>query len=244
MTAFDLPEDELLELFQRGVVTVEGRMPYSSNATLLVTIRATDTDGSVREARAVYKPGNGERPLWDFPSGLYRREEAMYRLSRALKLEVIPPTVIGLGPFGEGSYQAFVDADFSQHYFSLHEAGVGISDMQALCLLDIIANNTDRKSGHCLIGRDGHVYGIDNGLSFHAQFKLRTVIWDFAGQPIPAHLLEALEEFLDRGPPPELTELLDPIEIDAMLTRARAVLAEGVFPEDDTDGHRWPWPLI
>lgn len=236
--------DELIELFESGAIEVEGRMPYSSNATLLVTVRGKTGDGTEREQRAIYKPGKGERPLWDFPEGLYQREAAMYRLSRALDLDVIPPTTIANGPFGEGSVQCFVDADFEQHYFTLHEAGIGLADMRSLCVLDVIGNNADRKSGHCLIGPDNRIHGIDNGLSFHAQFKLRTVIWDFVGEPIERSTLESIERFVDNGPPADLACLLDTFEIDAMLSRARALLNAGTFPADDTDGHRWPWPLV
>ncbi len=241
---FDLPVDTLLDLFAGGEVEVEGRMPYSSNATLLVTVRGHDDGAGPIEHRAIYKPGQGERPLWDFPPDLYKREVAMYRLARALDLDVIPPTTIGEGPFGEGSFQAFVDADFSQHYFTLHEAGVGIEDLHRLCALDIIANNADRKSGHCLIAADRHVYGIDHGLSFHAQFKLRTVMWDFVGEPLADDLLDSIDSFVVEGPPAELACLLDRFEIDAMMTRARALRDAGVYPHDDTDGHRWPWPLV
>lgn len=239
-SAFDLPTDELIDLFQTGDMEIEGRMPYSSNATLLVTMN----DESGRSHRAIYKPGRGERPLWDFPGDLYKREVAMYRLSAALGWAVVPPTTMIEGTHGEGSVQAFVDADFEQHYFTLHEDGVGTEDLQRLCLLDLIGNNTDRKSGHCLLGRDGRVYGIDHGLSFHAQFKLRTVMWDYIGQPIPDEDLEAVSGFLSEGPPADLLCLLDPMETDAMLSRATAVVDAGVFPEDDTDGHRWPWPLV
>jgi uncharacterized repeat protein (TIGR03843 family) len=157
---------------------------------------------------------------------------------------VVPPTTIGTGPLGEGSIQAFVDADFSQHYFTLLEDGTALDDLQRLCVLDLIANSTDRKSGHCLLGRDGKVYGIDNGLSFHAQFKLRTVVWDFANQPIPEAILGAVSQFLEAGPPVELLCLLDAFEADAMLGRARGLLRSGRFPDDDTGGRRYPWPLV
>ena len=241
-TAFDLAPDELLTLLEQGEIDIEGRMPYSSNATFLVKVH--DPDDPERWHRAVYKPGRGERPLWDFPAGLYRREVATFRLARALGWEVVPPTAIGTGPLGEGSVQAFVDADFTEHYFTLLEHGTGLDDLRRLCVLDLIANNTDRKSGHCLLGRDGRVYGIDHGLAFHAQFKLRTVMWDFVGEPVPAPMLEAVGRFLDEGPPVELTCLLDRFEVDAMVARARAVVDEGVFPDDDTGGRRYPWPLV
>lgn len=238
-SAFDLPAEDLIDLFQTGEIEVEGRMPNSSNATLLVTV-----SDDHRSHRAIYKPGRGERPLRDFPPDLYRREVAMYRLADALGWTVIPPTTVAVGPLGEGSVQAFVDAHFEHHYFSLHEEGIGQADLQRLCALDIVANNTDRKSGHCLLGRDGHIYGIDHGLAFHAQFKLRTVMWDYCGHDLPAAMSTDLARFVDEGPPVELSCLLDRFEVDAMMTRARALLEAGIYPDDDTGGHRWPWPLV
>ncbi len=240
-SAFDLGTDDLLDLFQNGEMEVEGRMPYSSNATLLVTMSKAE---SGLEHKAIYKPGKGERPLRDFPPGLYKREVAMYRLGVALGWDVIPTTTIGLGTFGEGSIQAFVNADFEQHYFTLHEADVGGDDLKKLCALDIVGNNTDRKSGHCLLGADGRIYGIDHGLAFHAQYKLRTVMWDYVGEPLPEGVLASLDDFVEQGPPADLVCLLDSIEVDAMMTRAGALLNAGTFPVDDTDGHRWPWPLV
>jgi hypothetical protein len=241
-SAFDLPPDDLLDLLEQAELDVEGRMPYSSNATFLALAR--DPDHPERRHRVIYKPGRGERPLWDFPPDLYRREVATFRLARSLGWSVVPPTTIGTGPLGEGSIQAFVNADLSHHYFTLLEDGVALDDLHRLCVLDLIANNTDRKSGHCLLGRDGRIYGIDHGLAFHAQFKLRTVMWDFVGEPIPDHLLVDVSRFLDEGPPAGLTRLLDRFEIDAMIQRAAAVVDEGVFPDDDTGGHRYPWPLV
>jgi uncharacterized repeat protein (TIGR03843 family) len=214
-------------------------MPYSSNATFLVVV----TDGDLSH-RAIYKPGRGERPLWDFPPDLYKREVATYRLSEALGWLVVPPTVIGSGPYGEGSVQAFVEGDASEHYFTMLESGTRLDDLRRLCALDLISNNTDRKSGHCLLGRDGRIYGIDHGLSFHAQFKLRTVMWDFVGEPIPSDILADVERFLTDGPPVELICLLDTLEVDAMLSRARALVVEKEFPDDDSGGHRYPWPLV
>lgn len=242
-SAFDLSTDDLIDLFQTGEMEIEGRMPYSSNATLLVEVSDVDGDRD-RSHKAIYKPGRGERPLWDFPPDLYKREVAMYRLADALRWDVIPPTTIAEGPLGEGSVQAFVDADFSEHYFTLNEEGVGTDDLHRLCALDLIANNTDRKSGHCLLGRDGRIYGIDHGLSFHAQWKLRTVMWDYVDEPVPDEMLADIERFIDEGPAADLACLLDTFEIDAVMTRARALVEAGVFPDDETGGHRWPWPLI
>ncbi len=157
---------------------------------------------------------------------------------------MVPPTTIAEGPLGEGSVQAFVHADFRHHYFSLHEAGIGTNDLKILCALDIVANNTDRKSGHCLLGADGRVYGIDHGLAFHAQFKLRTVMWDYVGDPLPTDVVEGLSRLVTAGLPPEVCTLLDTIEIDALLARASALLDAGRYPDDDTGGRRWPWPLV
>ncbi len=240
---FDQPTQSLIALFESGEIEVMGRMPYSSNATLLVSVTGKG-DRTDIQARAIYKPGKGERPLHDFPSGLYRREVAMFRLSNTLGFRVVPPTTLVEGPLGEGSIQAFVNADFEQHYFTQYEAKIAIPDLQKLCVLDLIANNTDRKSGHCLLAGDGHVYGIDHGLAFHAQWKLRTVMWDFVGEPIPDPILEAISGLVTGGLPQDLAELLDPIENDAMLTRAKAVLDLAEFPEDETGGHRYPWPLV
>jgi uncharacterized repeat protein (TIGR03843 family) len=238
-SAFDLPAADLVDLFETGEVEIEGRMPRSSNATLLVTV----TDGD-RSHRGIYKPGRGERPLWDFPPDLFKREVAMYRLAEVLGWPVIPPTALVDGPLGPGSIQAFVDADFSHHYFSLHEDGLGHDDLVQVCAIDIVANNTDRKSGHCLWGRDHRVYGIDNGLSFHVEDKLRTVLWDYIDDPLPPEVASGLKQLVDGGPPRCLDGLLDPPEIGAMLNRARSLLGAGRFPDDDTGGHAWPWPLI
>lgn len=238
-SAFELPVDELEELLAVGELEIEGRMADSSNVTLLVDV----SDGE-RNHRAIYKPHRGERPLWDFPSGLYQREVAAYRLAAGLGWRIVPPTVLTRGPLGEGSLQAFVDARFEHHYFSLHEEGLALDDLQRICVFDLLANNTDRKSGHCLLGRDGRVYAIDNGLSFHQQWKLRTVMWDYVGQPIPDELVADIDAALARDLPLELCTLLDPFEVDALRTRMRAVVADPVFPDDETGGRRWPWPLV
>ncbi len=240
--AFGYEPDELIDLFQTGEFEIEGRMADSSNATLLVVVHDDKPGG--RRHRAIYKPGSGERPLWDFPSGLYKREVAMYRLADHMGWGVVPPTTIADGPFGEGSVQAFVNADFRHHYFSLHEEGIGTDDLKTICALDIVANNTDRKSGHCLLGSDGRVYGIDHGLSFHAQFKLRTVMWDYIGQPLPGPVVVGLEKLVAEGVPVDVCSLLDRFETDAVVARAEALLEAGRYPNDETGGRRWPWPLV
>ena len=230
--------DADLALLRTGEIDIEGRMPYSSNGTFLVRITQ---DGA--EELAIYKPVRGERPLWDFPSGLARREVAAYELSAALDWDVVPPTVLRDGPVGEGSVQRFVDADFSEHYFTLREDEAHDDAFRRLCAFDLVANSADRKGGHCLIDADRHIWAIDNGLSFHQEFKVRTVIWDYAGERLPDDLAADLQALIDRGLPDTLAELLDPFERDAVLTRAGALLRSGAFPHDHT-GHRYPWPLV
>jgi uncharacterized repeat protein (TIGR03843 family) len=236
-----VPSAELIELLQRGDVTVKGRMPWSSNATFLAEVCDRDT-----LTLAVYKPARGERQLWDFPSGLGKREVAAYELSEALGWQIVPETVFRLeAPLGEGSLQRFVPADFEHHYFTLfeNERAQYHDELRRICVFDLLANNTDRKSGHCLLGDDGKIYAIDNALSFHSEFKLRTVIWEFGGEAIPTELLDDVERFVEGGVPHEIGQFLDSFERDALLARGRALVRERVFPIDGT-GRRYPWPLV
>jgi uncharacterized repeat protein (TIGR03843 family) len=239
--------DEALTLLLAAELEVLGRMPWSSNATFLVDLCAPGGEvapgaGEPR-AQAVYKPARGERPLWDFPTGLYRREVAAFVLADHLGWDLVPPTVERDGPLGPGSVQLFVPARFEEHYFTFRDDERFGDALRRLCAFDIVSNNTDRKSGHCLLGEDDRVWAIDNGLSFHAQFKLRTVIWDFGGEPLPEGVAADLARLLDEGLPDSLTGLLDPFERDAILTRAGALASAGCFPVDD-GGHRYPWPLV
>jgi uncharacterized repeat protein (TIGR03843 family) len=239
-----VPADELADdasaatLVEHGDLEVLGRMPWSSNATYLCEARCGD-----EVVRAIYKPRRGERPLWDFPSGLDHREVAAYQLSEALGWGLVPFTVLRDGPLGPGSVQLFVDADFEQHYFTLYEDAAHHPALRTMCAFDLIGNNTDRKSGHVLLGLDGRIRGIDHGLMFHHEFKLRTVIWEFGGEPIPAPLLTAADALASTELPDRLAALLDPFERDALRTRARALVDAGCFPIDET-GRRYPWPLV
>jgi len=225
-------------LLERGAVTLRGQMPWASNATFLVEC-ALDGD----TALAVYKPGRGERPLWDFPRCLYRREIAAYLLSEALGWGIVPLTLEREGPYGEGSLQAFVDADFEQHYFTLVEKPENHEALKRICAFDLVANNADRKSGHCLLGPGNTIHGVDNGLCFHVEPKLRTVIWEFGGEPIPDADVADVRGFVDAGVRDELAALLTDDEQKALLRRARAVVKAGCFPEN-RGGRSYPWPLV
>jgi uncharacterized repeat protein (TIGR03843 family) len=226
-----------LAFLHDGEVEVEGRMPWASNATFLVTVRCGD-----EEQRAIYKPVRGERPLWDFEPGLHRRELAAFVLSELLGFGVVPPTVVRGGPYGEGSLQWFVDADHTEHYFTIFEHRPDVHDqLRSIAVLDLVANNTDRKSGHCLLAGD-RVWAIDNGLCFAAPSKLRTVIWEFADEPIDGSVLSRIEA-LAASVPLELATLLDDDEVAALQQRASRIVAAGRFPSD-ASGHRYPWPIV
>jgi uncharacterized repeat protein (TIGR03843 family) len=229
---------QVSDLLRRGEIEVKGRMPWSSNGTFLVDV-CLDGD----ETAAIYKPHRGERPLWDYPTGLYRREVAVYVVSEALGWGLVPETVLREnGPYGPGSLQRFVPAHFEEHYFTMLERPELHDSLKAICLLDLVVNNGDRKSGHCLHGEDGRVWAIDHGLCLHEEPKLRTVIWDFAGQPLPPGRLDDVAR-LALSPPPELAGLLEPDEHDALVARAAAILRRPVFPVV-TSGRAYPWPLV
>jgi uncharacterized repeat protein (TIGR03843 family) len=232
------PGPTALDLLSRGTIEVKGRMPGASNVTLLVECAlGKDT------ALAIYKPRRGERRLWDFPPGLWKRELAAYLLSESLGWGIVPLTVPRDGPHGEGSLQLFVHADFEQHYFSLMEDAAHHDTLRRICLFDLLTNNADRKSGHCLLGPEGRIFAIDNGLILHVDPKLRTVIWDFAGEPIPPSLLGDLRRLIKNGLPGALAELVVPEECQALLARGRALTKMAAFPADPS-GMRYPWPLV
>jgi uncharacterized repeat protein (TIGR03843 family) len=230
------------DALRKGELDLLGRMAWSSNATFLVN---ASLDGV--EVPGVYKPQRGERPLWDFPEGtLCNREVAAYELSEALGWSIVPETVLRDGPYGLGMVQRFVDHDPEEHYFTLLESHA--EDFQRFAAFDVLANNADRKGGHCLQGLvDGHAWGIDHGLTFHVHDKLRTVIWDFAGDPVPQGVLAAIECLLEDLDGPfghRMGELLAPAEVQAVGDRARALLRKGRYPVPDEGYHSVPWPLV
>jgi len=214
------------------------RMPYSSNATFLVSI--IDHDETVK---AIYKPMRGEKPLWDFEPGLHRREVAAYRLAEAMGLHFVPPTILRDGPHGEGSVQLLIEASPDDHYFAIFEERQELHDQfRAMCAFDIVANNTDRKSGHVLVDKASRVWGIDHGLCFAQDFKIRTVIWEFGGEAIEQSLLKKIEPLIQTVPL-EVATLLNEQEVVAITERAKWLLDGAKFPVDPS-GRHYPWPLV
>lgn len=257
---------EAAQLIQHGRLEVEGRMVDASNVTLYCTIELDGISG-----HAVYKPVSGERPLWDFPDGtLAGREVATSLLSRESGLGTVPPTVLRDGPLGVGMVQLWVDTTddelidvvspeevpegwrvvlhahdrLGEPAVLTHADHPGVRD---LAILDIVANNTDRKGGHVLAGADGQVYGVDHGICLHAEPKLRTVLWGWIGEPLPEEAMDklgALPEKIYRGLGEELSGHLTGVEIGAILERAEKLMSTGVFPAPGDDWRAIPWPLF
>ncbi|MFN2589864.1 MAG: SCO1664 family protein [Actinomycetota bacterium] len=224
-----------------GRLNVLGLLPGASNATFLARASA----GS-RSAMVVYKPRAGESPLWDFPEGtLCQREVAAHVLATALGWPNVPTTVLRDGPHGVGAVQLFVRADYEEHYFTLRERR--LTDFVAVAAFDVIANNADRKAGHCLLGHDDGIWLIDHGVCFSVEPKLRTVIWDFARSPVPAGLsadVSRVAAALRAGPLREdMLMLLSADEVDATADRAERLVSSGCFPAPS--GRRpYPWPPV
>ena len=238
MSTHELDSAEQLNILLRGEIAIIMRMPYSSNATYLVSIALDD-----KSIQAIYKPMRGERPLWDFGPGLHRREVAAYRLSETMGMGFVPPTVLRDGPSGEGSVQLLIEADPDEHYFTIFEQRQDLHDQfRAMCAFDILANNTDRKSGHVLVDKNSRVWGIDHGVCFAADFKLRTVIWEFGGEEISQPLLEQIKS-LTQTVPLEVATLLNEQEVVAIAERAKWLLDGARFPVDPS-GRHYPWPLV
>lgn len=238
------PKSVLIAL-QEGELSLTRQLVRGSNYTFM-----TRVSHAGQEYTAVYKPSRGEQPLWDFPEKtLAHREVAAFLVSEALGWQLVPPTVYRRrAPHGPGSLQLFIEHDASYHYFSLSP-----QDRQRLrpvALFDLVVNNADRKGGHILFDAQNHLWLIDHGLCFHAEDKLRTVIWDFAGESIPAELTSALEKVLAEliDPHSALTRLLGRLlaqaEIDAMAGRIRRLLAGCRFPLPVGDHRAYPWPPV
>lgn len=231
-------------LLAEGVIDdVQGIMRWGSNYAALVTIR----DGGLA-VTAVYKPQRGERPLWDFPDGtLCYREVVSYLISQALEWYLVPPTVLRHGPHGLGSLQLFIEHDPDINYFSLNDQFV--PQLQRFVIFDDLINNADRKGGHLLLDARGKLWGIDHGLTLNAMPKLRTVIWEFSGLPVPHTLLVPVQGLLDQladsssNLRTSIAPLLDTDEIDALMKRAQRLLDCRQFPEPGP-GPNYPWPPV
>lgn len=235
---------ELLELLEHGEVGFVGQLAESSNLTVLVDL--TLGEGY---CWGIFKPEAGERYLHDFEPGLWKRERAAYLLSEYLGWSVVPPTVVReIEPLGVGSLQYYVDNDGS-HYFPLYDTRADLHpQFLRMAVFDLLVNNTDRKSGHVLLARSqnanqvDHVWGIDQGLCFHQDPKLRTVIWDFAHEAIPDELVKAVEPLVD-AVPEEVAALLTPDEVAALQSRASRIVRLPWLPEPQSE-FPYPWPLV
>jgi hypothetical protein len=222
-----------------GELQILGLLPASSNYTFLARVK--DDAGTL----VVYKPRRGETPLWDFLQGtLCQRETAAHLVAQAAGWSFVPPTILADGPLGIGAVQLFIDHDPSVTAFKLAADHEG--ELKQIAVFDLIANNADRKAGHIFVDSTGRVWGVDHGLCFNAEPKLRTVLWDYVGDPIPAEELQAvsrLHRAIENGTIPHLEELLLTEEVKALKTRAERVLELGAFPPPGS-GRAYPWPPI
>ncbi|MGW7649999.1 SCO1664 family protein [Streptomyces bobili] len=256
-------------LLARGKLTVRGRITEASNAALYCTVAHEG-----REAACVYKPVAGERPLWDFPDGtLAQREVAAYEVSEATGWGLVPPTVLRDGPYGEGMCQLWIEVSPEAELLALLDAeepgpgwkAIGLAEagegrtallvhadderLRRLAVLDAVINNADRKGGHLLPTTDGRLYGIDHGVTFNAEDKLRTLLWGWAGEPLTGEaveVLKGLQSALETGGTltATLAALITPAEIDATRARVGALLESGRHPEPGGDWPAIPWPPV
>ena len=248
-------KDDLLQLLRSGDLDVEGLLPWSSNYTFLLRVC-----GPQGEVQAVYKPRRGERPLWDFRQGsLCLRERAAFLVSEILGWHLVPPTVLRDGPHGIGSLQYFVDHDPDIHYFTFEGDPLYRTQLQRIALFDSLVNNADRKSGHVLMEtpkeagfrelKASRLWAIDHGICFHADYKLRTVIWEFAGEAIPPALLTDLLQFKailhkqSDTVSTQLRDLLSKQEISALQERLDRLIKRAAFPQPGP-GRHYPWPPV
>jgi uncharacterized repeat protein (TIGR03843 family) len=239
----EIDEDAALLLLAQGELEIEGRLVVASNATLYCTVRL---DGA--EAACVYKPVAGERPLWDFPSGtLSGREVAAYAVSKAAGWNIVPPTVFRDGPFGPGMCQLWIDCDPDEDIIALarRDDHDGLRDM---AVFDAVVNNADRKIGHLLPTSRGHLYGCDHGVTFAEEYKLRTVLWQWRGEPLPPRATEALRRLgsaLEQEPlATELSSRLDEDEVTATRHRVELLLKRRVHPYPPDGWPAVPWPPV
>ena len=230
--------EDIQQALQHGDLELKGQFMLGSNYTFLVDVHYQDTT-----VQAVYKPSKGEQPLWDFPQNtLALREVAAYLVSEALGFHIVPFTILREeGPYGAGSLQQFIDYDSEYHYFNFSEEDKQL--LKPVALFDLLVNNADRKGGHVFFEDDSHkLFAIDHGICFHEDDKLRTVLWDFGGQKIPADLLSRLS--LSPSLLADLEPYLSPREISALCARADFILKRGIFPRQPRDRRAMPWPPL
>jgi hypothetical protein len=254
MSETSLTTHQALVLLSTGDLEAEGLLPWSSNYTFLVKIMGeigeSGPHADIAEVKAVYKPRRGEAPLWDFPEGtLCLRELAAYLVNTVLGWDLVPPTVLRPGPHGVGSVQLYIENDAEQHFFTIRDDPTYCDQLMRVALFDLITNNADRKSGHCLLDMDGHVWAIDHGITFNSDYKLRTVIWDFAGQPIPPELQADLRRLSESIGPKQplgkaLRDLLEEYEISAFKRRIQVLLDMKVYPGPNRTQRSIPWPPV
>ena len=253
----DVPSNSNLSVLENGEIILKGKFLWGSNYTFLAEV---DYEGQV--IQAVYKPSRGERPLWDFPTAsLAHREAAAYLVSEALELHMVPETIYRRrAPIGPGSLQRFIEHNPEYHYFNFNEEDH--QRLRPVALFDLVINNADRKGGHILFDANNHIWLIDHGICFHIEDKLRTVIWDFAGEPIPQELKAMLEKLLNLLQPIQaspasvdpkantpalvagLRKHLSAGEVKALTARTRLLLEKGRYPNPDSDRRPYPWPPL
>ncbi|HVS69492.1 MAG TPA: SCO1664 family protein [Mycobacteriales bacterium] len=231
--------DDMLRLLRDGELAIEGRLVDASNATLYCVV---ELDGV--SAACVYKPIAGERPLWDFPDGtLAAREVAAYLVSVETGWDIVPPTVMRDGPYGPGMAQLWIDVDETVDLGGLVRST--IEPLRRMAVFDAVINNADRKGGHLLPVPGGHVYGVDHGVCFSADDKLRTLLWAWRGKKLTAEAMGVLTH-LDRAFDAELgealTDLLTPVEIARTRRRINRLIATGKHPMPSGDWPPMPWP--
>ena len=238
----ELDVDDALELLTNGELSVEGRLVDASNATMYCAVTA---DGL--SAACVYKPVAGERPLWDFPDGtLAEREVAAFEVSSALGWNIVPPTVHRDGPLGPGMVQLWIAEDDSVDIVTLMRRR-DRAELRRIAVFDAVINNADRKGGHLLPVADGHIYGVDHGVSFHVEDKLRTVLWQWAGARLPDESVDALESLCAQFGTTfgeRLHELLTVREVRRTQRRVENLLRGRKHPEPSDDWPAVPWPPI
>jgi uncharacterized repeat protein (TIGR03843 family) len=236
-----MDSDQVINILRNRKIKLMGQFTWGSNFTFLVEV------ANGEKIEAVYKPKRGERPLWDFPKeSLSGREVAAYLVSKAMGWELVPPTVFREdGPLGPGSLQLRVEHDTDQHYFTFDEDTR--QRLRPVALFDLIVNNADRKGGHILLEDGGKLWLIDHGICFHAEPKLRTVVWDFVGEEISQELLadvNKLKAQLAGKLRQELSLFLNFDELSALDTRIDYVLKHPDFPAPPEDERSTPWPLV